>query len=102
MRNSGRKREPTEPAPGTAAAPDTFRSGLPGTFRPEHPSATPEDGPAPCEHVRPTQPNSIPPAHTRVPATRVPCGRGRTEPQAVPPSNAIVVADRVRFLRLED
>eukprot|EP00966_Prymnesium_polylepis_P243374 5627988-Prymnesium_polylepis.1 len=89
MRNFGRKREPTEPShTARAAAPDTFRGGLPGTFRPEHPSLTPEDRPAPCAHVLPTQQHSTS-SHTHARDARTPCGRGRTEPQAVPASSAI-------------
>eukprot|EP00966_Prymnesium_polylepis_P227665 5268624-Prymnesium_polylepis.1 len=35
-----------------AATPDAFRGGLPGTLRPEHPPANPEDGLAQSARVR--------------------------------------------------
>eukprot|EP00966_Prymnesium_polylepis_P035478 824086-Prymnesium_polylepis.1 len=59
MRNFGRKREPVEPGPGTAAIPDTFGGGLPSTPRPEHPSVNPEDRPEPCARARPAQQHSV-------------------------------------------
>eukprot|EP00966_Prymnesium_polylepis_P258401 5968996-Prymnesium_polylepis.1 len=42
-----------------AATPDAFRGGLPGTLRPEHPPANPEDGLAQSARVRPTSMQSI-------------------------------------------
>ena len=52
-------RDPTEHGSGMAATPDAFRGGLPGTLRPEHPPANPEDGLAQSARVRPTSMQSI-------------------------------------------
>ena len=54
MRIPEHTRDPTEHGPGMAATPDAFRGGLPGTLRPEHPPANPEDGLAQSARVRPT------------------------------------------------
>ena len=59
MRIPEHTRDPTEHGPGMAATPDAFRGGLPGTLRPEHPPANPEDGLAQSARVRPTPMQSI-------------------------------------------